>query len=631
MPLKNIDFGMPGVGELDHVLHNQGVTDLSWLAVDEAEYRAYEALPKQNLDIIPELQKALTFTPDDNVPHLIPLKPHVIVNNNPLDLPSVSKTDMTDPIRNRASGYVMVNMSPEAIQERLESEFSPGDIKLASKAVNEVISERGLLGQVYIDSKHFPKCANLKTRSASVPKLLKKSLLVLAKSDCAGCVCNNAGRCTSFNKFLTNKVEYNAKLASDLGLDPSIKPASEDWKSFIRHALEAKNIKLNPDGIKTVATIRSKKAAAVTESEINDYVESVAKSPKSALISADYIKFASRMMYGHDDREVLKVSSDLTVKSLLDQYHILGDLWLDADALGGCKSVLAFMKEREVSPKYVVRRSASCSHCHNKPDGACARICKSSMIVSAVPAIKMSDAVSLIKRSYESKGITRDDVARLSVMVKQNFEPQHIISSLKSIRPVVTPNRVAFTQNAHYGRYVPKDSKVAISEADVNNFVGQLMNKGLSGNRLASAMLSKYNVTEIRSVSGLKDRIASLEGVQGVYHIDPTVYADYGLGCETGAKIFKKSGPKNILASNKCTGCTHQLSSGWCSRYAKSLVRAIPENVKSTSRTASSTTVVRLPVVDPVSKFELSNSIEMPDRQVYSSVNVEVDQYEIGD
>ena len=38
---------------------NQGVSDLSWLAVDEADYRAAEVLPKQNLDIIPEFQKAL--------------------------------------------------------------------------------------------------------------------------------------------------------------------------------------------------------------------------------------------------------------------------------------------------------------------------------------------------------------------------------------------------------------------------------------------------------------------------------------------------------------------------------------------------------------------------------------------
>ena len=45
-----------GLGDIDHILCNQGVSDLSWLAIDEEDYRAHETLPKQNLDIIPAVQ-----------------------------------------------------------------------------------------------------------------------------------------------------------------------------------------------------------------------------------------------------------------------------------------------------------------------------------------------------------------------------------------------------------------------------------------------------------------------------------------------------------------------------------------------------------------------------------------------
>lgn len=77
------------LGDIDDILHNQGISDYSWLNVDVDEYRKFEALPRQNLDMIPELTRALVHDDrDPRVPQMIPLKPHVIVNSNPLEHPS---------------------------------------------------------------------------------------------------------------------------------------------------------------------------------------------------------------------------------------------------------------------------------------------------------------------------------------------------------------------------------------------------------------------------------------------------------------------------------------------------------------------------------------------------------------
>ena len=86
-----------GLGDITEIMHNQGpVSDYSWLAVDEEEYRRSEALPRQNLDAIPELTAALTYDKEkDGVPSLIPLRPHTIVNANPLETHGPSVRDST--------------------------------------------------------------------------------------------------------------------------------------------------------------------------------------------------------------------------------------------------------------------------------------------------------------------------------------------------------------------------------------------------------------------------------------------------------------------------------------------------------------------------------------------------------
>src|SRR5271157_3444569 len=105
--------GSPSMSDLTTILHNQGpISDYSWLAVDEADYRAAEALPKQSIDLIPEFTRALISDTKDgelNVPKLIPLRPHTIVNRNPLsnNYDQTAPTDQTAPIRNRVAKMVM--------------------------------------------------------------------------------------------------------------------------------------------------------------------------------------------------------------------------------------------------------------------------------------------------------------------------------------------------------------------------------------------------------------------------------------------------------------------------------------------------------------------------------------------
>ena len=148
-----------GLGDITSIIHNQGpVSDLSWLAVDAKEYREFEALPRQNIDVIPELVAALTYGKDD-VPSLIPLRPHTTVNTNPLENkgPSTRPSSLTA-VRDRVASYVIANLPNRHIQSKLQSEFSHAEIKLAKDEISGLLNERGLLGNIYVDAKHFPRC-----------------------------------------------------------------------------------------------------------------------------------------------------------------------------------------------------------------------------------------------------------------------------------------------------------------------------------------------------------------------------------------------------------------------------------------------------------------------------------------
>ena len=262
---KLLDLSNEGMGDISDILHNQGVSDLSWLAVDEEEYRKFEALPKQNLDFIPELQKALVREEDDDVPHLIPLRPHALVNTNPLYAPKAPVKDMSTPIRNRVARLVMAGTPSREIGEKLQLEFTRDEIQAAATTIKEILNERGLLGNVYVDASHFP-LASRDPREKKLAQTLSKnaSFVIGGCGGSNGCDCHQSGFCKTFGgKRVVSEVPYGPKLASVYSskladekrpLDGRLASAKsrEDWKSLIQSAFLKPAIHNNPDGVKTI-------------------------------------------------------------------------------------------------------------------------------------------------------------------------------------------------------------------------------------------------------------------------------------------------------------------------------------------------------------------------------------------
>jgi hypothetical protein len=636
------------LGDITSILHNQGVSDLSWLMVNEEEYRRAETLPKQNLDIIPDLQKALARD-DDGVPGIIPLKPHTIVNRNPIDT-QVSPIDMSVPIRNRTARMVMAGLPVEEIRKRLALEYSPGDIHCATSAINEVLYERGLLGNAYINSEHFPHCATNINEQKYARTYGKRALFVLAKDQCVDCVCNKGGFCSSLDsKQLVDEIPY-AKLVehyADIlssekrpvdisGIGEHQLPLSErEWKERLRSAFLRSPVVSHPDGIQRIQTQQLVIQPKVTNADmVAFWARRQAAFEIESMPSPEYMKYARRMMLGNNDVAILVSSNDAKLSSLASEYGLLGHTYLDMDALGGCRQTLSLIKSRNdnfitsrndgigVVPDFIVRRSSSCLHCKNLPDGACAEISRISTIVQFRPAANKRTFVRSLIRSVGSGYIERTAAQMVIKNVKDNADWTRLTAQVNLFRPVTKEESVyaGAVIKPHYGEPGREFEKATMDPEEIRRTLSHLMNKGLFGYKLKAALLQRYSLNDLRQVPEIGRKASVDDGIQGHYFIDPTAYQDYGRGCVEGSEYFRKQGAPYLLASNSCTGCILQTHPGWCSKYSKEMIRQVPTQVRVANIEArKKLPVIQIPVENPVEKYELKNELSVDLGNVRSS------------
>jgi hypothetical protein len=323
------------------------------------------------------------------------------------------------------------------------------------------------------------------------------------------------------------------------------------------------------------------------------------------------------MMNGADDRSFLVASIDPEVRSLAGEFGILGHTYLDMDALGGCRNALSTMNVRSLSPDFVIRRSSSCSICNHASDGACAEICKRSVLTASKPDIGKAAFISAMERAVSQGRIASSQVSVALGAVNDNAAWAKLTSQANLYSPPSNSGPSEYSGinvSAHYGDPGRSDSSVTtkMDSDEVRRTLSHLMNTGLSGRALQSALLKRYSVEDLRQVPEVGRRASVDDGVQGHYFIDPTAYLDYGKGCVEGAKHFRKQGASSVLASRGCTGCTLQTAPGWCSKYAKNLIRQVPTQVREHIAAARSLPVIQPgPVENPVEKYELSSELSV--------------------
>lgn len=625
------DLSISGLGNIDDILHNQSVSDLSWLDVNIEEYKKHEALPKQNLDTIPELNKALEWDGSDSrVPSLIPLRPHAIVNTNPLEQPPVPMRSSTASIRDRTATYVMAGMGIGQIETRLRSEFDIGQLRAASQDVKEVLQERGLLGNVYINSAHFPKCAQKGSHRQFVTKVAKRSLYVLAKSDCTHCLCNRGGICTSFQKRIVDKVPYDdntlahyaVQLASE-GRRPSL---DGDIRDNIRVAFLGQPRSFKSDSVQTIQHLPKSKPPVVTAADIKSLLDrTTAARAADPIPSPPYMIAARRVMAGTVSAAVYAESADPEVRSLAMEHGLLGHTYLDGDSLGGPSQTLRFMRSAKLSPDFILIRDPG-----EDMEGLAALSHETGVrIYSNRPAIIKEHFLSALNRARSTGRLTAEQIEFAVTKVGDSADWVRLTSQTNLYSPPPPPATSAASTaprgSFYYGAPGSIEVPAPVNPEEVRTTISSMMNSGLAGPRLRETILARYARSELSQVPEIGQRLASDDGVQGFYFLDPTAYPDYGHGCLRGSTSSKTSKAPYVLANSSCTGCTHQTAPSWCNRYSRRLIRVVPDEVR--ERIAS---VRRLPVVqaspveNPVEKYELQSELHVDLSGGYKSRTLDV-------
>lgn len=629
---KSIDFDSGGIGDVDRIMHNQSVSDLSWLSINEEEYRASEALPKQNLDIIEDLQHALVREEGDDVPKVLPLRPYVMVNSN--EQPYTYQNIDSQVIKKTAS-YVIDQEDPRDLVNKLILEFPKNDLQRLSSDISRLVKERGLLGNVYVVPEHLDRCHNPTGRDKGVLSNSKRSLFVVASNKCSGCVCNSSGNCTSLKKRIVSSVNYTPKLASHYF--PTIAPQSRlssilasgnDWKSRIQNAFLL-DWGVTQEHVKTVHTQAKVSTKVYSEAEMVAALDM--KKNKDEGITATYAKYARRMIDGKDDREYLRASGDVELTRLASEYGLIGHTYLDMDAVGGCGNALQYVN-RISTLQYALRRSSVCSKCRNMSDGDCHKISSIIPIFHNVQPVSSNTLKAALINAKNIGKISTSQLNKAMSRISSVKNPTEIIKGLYGMNEAEEVREYQGTKYKNASMSVSSEHST-VTRVDIERTVGHLLNTGVSGPGLVRAIQSRYASADLRSHPDLAVKFSQADGVQGYYHIDPSVYPDYGSGCDVGAKHFRKQGASHVLACSKCVGCKLQSAPGWCSKYSKTLVASVPNHIIESAKSLKSLPVISQKV-EPniVDKYELGATIEVDlSGAADRSLDFNIDSHYLGD
>lgn len=596
------------MGDLSSIIGRGPVSDLSWLSVDEEEYRAKSAVPHQNLDMIPELTEYLSMN-KDGVPERVPYRDVQLININNLGQPKPTFDDIKSLI-NKTAHYVYKGTPESSIYEKLNAEYGSRVIDAYKDRISTVIQESGLLGNVYVKAEHFPKCVDGKKSIDFVKRYASRALYVIQDDKCSGCVKNKNGRCASLGGRLVDEVSYDQSLldhyAPDLIQTGRLASDNSDVKSALKRSFLTPEAKPNRETGISLWTQSKVAQTPVTDEQIQEYLKRSSARPIE--VSLEFLAASKKLMLGKTSSEYLVQSKDPQIQRLASYEGLLGSYIFDMDALGGCAKTAHFLKSKGIEKGlYLIRRNATCSYCQCAKGGPCEKLQKSFKIVANLPELTVED--------YER--VVTDKIAQNVLNPEQGMEAlRRFVGADKSVQFKVFKRTASLVQplseRRDYG-YKPEVAHTSVSAPkemasvdEISAFISSKMNDGVYGADLGRFASLRYTQDELRRFHTSRPHIAAGDGIQGYYYLDPTVYKDYGRGCKIGSSKFRGRGAENVRLASACSGCSKQTSPGWCAAYAKPLLASVDAKIAS-----AYSKKVRLPIASVTPEIDISDRYEL--------------------
>jgi hypothetical protein len=220
---------MADLGDISSFLREGAVSNLDWLEVDEAEYRANDTLPKQNLNVAPDLEAMWAHKGESPTNYLIPnVTPVESVRGmgNPHTMGDMSQAHghlraSPEHIRKTARFALMQSSDLQRLKNALTSRYDMDSLHAAKNVIADVIAERGLLGKLYINASDFPTCHTGSAKPSDfVKRYARDARFIVAKPECSGCAHahehQSGETCSVFHKEIQVEVPMTDSLAAEV-------------------------------------------------------------------------------------------------------------------------------------------------------------------------------------------------------------------------------------------------------------------------------------------------------------------------------------------------------------------------------------------------------------------------------
>jgi hypothetical protein len=603
---------MGDLGDISNFMKDGSLADLDWLDVDEKQYREESALPKQNLDIQPDLlalwdredKPSTTYL----VPNVVPVppfkgagEPHTMGDMSQAHGPLRQRAEE---IRKIARVALMQSPDPRRLRDVLAKRFDMDTLRANRDVLAEVLKERGLLGKLYINAQDFQCETGHKLPGQFVRKFANEAPYVLAKEACTGCMHANTSptgghNCAVFHKEIVMDVPYTEQLAqavenSQKAKGKEVQASHADPKERIRSAM------LAPDGSRSAASgayqgqglsfVRqpvgvSADVADAGLIQATDLLKKKRVEAQRALTAAPIIEFLRReMLKGHDATELvkgLKLSFSIDdlkeTRSLWEpifkEAGLYGHIYSTQESFADCGVGADFLAKHNPGIRAIVKGS-KCESCIYNKAARCMLYGKS--------LVKEASEL-LTKETAEAVLVEHRSAGRLPAWEKQassfGSNPREQIKSMhrSAAQGTIVPTgqaRLDLVKAYHGGTQA--HSTAEITKREVVKTARRYLDEGLYGPQLLQALRLKFDPRDIMAAKEELRPVIAEQGLQGIYYMDPSIYADYGRGCEEAMRKHRSNGIKYAKVGPKCASCVLQTRSGFCSKLSKELVTEPP-------------------------------------------------------
>lgn len=589
--------------DLTHVLASAGPGNFDWLEVNEADYRALDTLPKQNLDVVPELKAQWSHENRDPVAYFVPNRD---LAGYPVDprVPAAPHTmgdlsqahgplDRDHPVIRLARLALMQTTEPRRWQEALTSKFSKEQIASQRAALTRLLDERGLLGRLYVAADDFPSCSEGPEAAAFVRRFAAGAKFVIEKDACTAC-CHRqttlagGGRCGIFHKELVPDVSYTDGLADQVeqeqrargarvGSDGPADPRARIKAAYLqpRTAQQGFSGQDNTGAIIPASRLLRNRTDTASETKL---VEASKARPVVATLRRELLKGRSVAEITHGmrlafDVRDLKATQDHWAP-LLKEAGLYGVVYSTQASFDDCHEGADFLSKHSSKVRGIVAGD-KCGSCIYSKVGRC--LMYGRPLVASAEALYTPETVTAVLDEHKATGAIPAEAIHQDWGSTPRLALQNIHRVASTPRATALDTARASIQTAFTGLR-QEHATGDLTRREILRTASKLMNEGLYGAELKTVMQGKFDPRDlVASTSELRTLIAENQGLMGIYFIDPAVYDDYGKGCREAQRLHRsRQAVRYARVGDKCASCVHQIQPGVCSVLNKRLAHEPP-------------------------------------------------------